>query len=224
MNFFRQLAEKPWLPDEDGVMDFHDGTVSSAPPARIGLKMFLIVVGVLFFMLTVAYAGRMAFEEVRPVPQSWLMWQNTIMLILASAAFQLTQSAAQQDQWGNVKIGLLAGGGFTLAFLAGQLLAWQQLMSLSFYEISNPGITLFFLITGMHGLHLLGGLVAWGRTSDKVWRLDDLDVTKVRQSIELCTLYWHFLLAVWLVLFALLFSGKNILGIALTIAGVGAGH
>lgn len=224
MNFFRQLTEKPWLPDESGVMDFHDGTVSSAPPARIGLKMFLIVVGVLFFMLTIAYAGRMAFEEVRPVPQPWLMWQNTIMLILASAAFQLTQSAAQKDQWGNVKIGLLAGGGFTLAFLAGQVLAWQQLMSLGYYEISNPGIILFFLITGMHGLHLLGGLVAWGRTTDKVWRLDDLDANQVRQSIELCTLYWHFLLGVWLVLFAMLFSGKNILGIALTIAGVGAGH
>ena len=68
MNFFRQLTEKPWLPDQNGVADMHDGHVSATPAARIGLKMFLIIVGVLFFLLIVSYAGRMAFEDWRPVP------------------------------------------------------------------------------------------------------------------------------------------------------------
>ena len=222
MNIFRQLTEKPWLPDPDGIVDSRGGSISAAIPARIGLMMFLIVVGVLFTMLTIAYAGRMAFEEVRLVPQPRLMWQNTILLILASAALQLSQIAAQRDQWDRVKIALLAGGVLTIAFLIGQIFAWQQLATLGFFEFTNPGIALFILITGLHGLHLLGGLVAWGRTTDKVWRRDAIGAGKVRQSIELCTLYWHFLLAVWLVLFGMLFSGNNILGIALSIAGVGA--
>lgn len=221
MNFFRQLTEKPWLPVQGGVAGFHDRQGSATPTARVGLKMFLIVVGVLFTMLTIAYAGRLAFVDSRPVPQQWLMWQNTILLILSSAALHLAQTAAQSDQWDRVKIALLAGGVLTIAFLIGQLVAWQQLVAQGFFELKNPAIALFILITGLHGLHLFGGLVALGRTTDKVWRRDVLDLAKVRQSIELCTLYWHFLLAVWLVLFGLLFSGNDILGILLTIGGAG---
>ena len=75
-----------------------------------------------------------------------------------------------------------------------------------------------YLITGLHGLHLLGGLVAWGRTIAKLWR--GFEVAQVRLSVELCTAYWHFLLVVWLVLFGLLFSGNDSLGILLTICGI----
>jgi len=220
MNLFRQLTEKPWLPDKTGVVGFHDGCVSATPATRVGLRFFLGVVGVLFFMLTIAYAGRMAFEDWRPVPQPWLMWQNTIVLILASAAFHLAQSGTRQDQWGNVKIGLLAGGAFTFAFLVGQLFAWQQLVTLGYFEITNPAIALFLLITGLHGLHLLGGLVVWVRTTETVWSRDEFDAGTVRQSIENCTLYWHFLLAVWLVMFGLLFSGNDNLSILLTLCGI----
>jgi cytochrome c oxidase subunit 3 len=56
----------------------------------------------------------------------------------------------------------------------------------------------------VHGLHLLGGLVAWGRTTAKVWR--GIEVGKVRLSVELCAMYWHYLLLVWLVVFAVLLS------------------
>jgi cytochrome c oxidase subunit 3 len=220
MNFFRQLTEKPWLPDENGVVGIHDAHISDTPAARVGLKMFLIIVGFLFFLLTVAYAGRMAFEDWRPVPQPWLMWQNSFMLIMASVSLQMAQTSARRDQWNNVKIALLAGGAFTVAFIVGQLLAWRQLVDQGIFEFTNPAVALFILITGMHGLHMLGGLVAWGRTADKVWQLDKFETIKVRQSIENCTLYWHFLLAIWLVLFGLLFSGNDNLGILLTICGI----
>jgi len=219
MNFFRQLTVKPWLPDENGVVGIHDGHVSATPAARVGLKMFLVVVGVLFFLLTVSYAGRMVYEDWRPVPQSWLMWQNTAMLFLASVALHLAQTAARREQWNHVKIGLLGAGAFTVGFIVGQLLAWQQLVDQGIFELKNPAVALFILITGLHGLHMLGGLVAWGRTTDKVWQRDKFETIKVRQSIENCALYWHFLLAVWLVLFGLLFSGNDNMGILLTICG-----
>jgi len=218
MNFLRQLTEKPWLPDANGIAGFHDHRTSTSP-TRVGLKMFLIVVGVLFFLLTIAYAGRMAFEELRPVPPPWLMWQNTLMLILASVALQWAKKSARWNQWANVKIALLAAGALTIAFLVGQLLAWQQLFDMGYFKLTNPAIALFILITGLHGLHMLGGLVAWGRTVGKLWWHEDFDEVKATQSIELCTLYWHFLLAVWLVLFTLLFSGNDNLGILLTLCG-----
>jgi cytochrome c oxidase subunit 3 len=67
---------------------------------------------------------------------------------------------------------------------------------------ANPAAAFFYLITGVHGLHILGGQVALGRTMDKAWQ--GVAVSKVRLSVELCATYWHFLLFVWLVLFGLL--------------------
>jgi cytochrome c oxidase subunit 3 len=102
-----------------------------------------------------------------------------------------------------VKVGLLGGGSFAFAFLVGQLLAWQQLVDLGYFAASNPANGFFYLVTSLHGLHLLGGLVAWGRTAEKVWS-GGVAPVKIRLSVELCAAYWHFLLVVWLVLFALL--------------------
>ena len=101
-----------------------------------------------------------------------------------------------------VKTGLLAGGGSAIAFLLGQYWAWRQMIALGYYAESNPANAFFYLVTAAHGLHLLGGLVAWGRTVAKVWRGEAL--ARVRLSVELCAVYWHFLLVVWLVLFVLL--------------------
>jgi cytochrome c oxidase subunit 3 len=67
---------------------------------------------------------------------------------------------------------------------------------------SNPANSFFYLITAVHGLHLMGGLVALGRTTAKVSR--GAAMTQVCLSVELCAIYWHFLLLVWLVLLALL--------------------
>jgi cytochrome c oxidase subunit 3 len=90
----------------------------------------------------------------------------------------------------------------------GQAQAWRELGALVYFEVTNPAIAFFYLITGLHGLHLLGGLVVWGRTLVRLW--GGFELEKVRHSVELCTLYWHFLLLVWLVLFGLLFTGNNL--------------
>jgi len=58
------------------------------------------------------------------------------------------------------------------------------------------------MLTAAHGVHLIGGLVAWGRTIAKVRR--GYGVVLVRMSVELCTIYWHFLLLIWLILFVLM--------------------
>ena len=70
---------------------------------------------------------------------------------------------------------------------------------------SNPAVAFFYLLTAVHGLHLLGGLFVWGKTVTRMAR-PGAELIDVRSSVELCTVYWHFLLLVWLVLFAVLLS------------------
>ena len=188
------------------------------PAATLGLRVFLAVATVLFSLLIMAYGSRMEFEDWRPAPQLSLLWLNTAMLVLSSVAMQWARIAARRGEIDGVTIGLIAGGGFAVAFLGGQIVAWRQLNMMVAFDVTNPAIGFFYLITALHGLHLLGGLVAWGRTVAKVWR--GAEVAQVRLSVELCTVYWHFLLLVWLLLFGLLFSGNDNLGILLTICGL----
>lgn len=206
---------QPWV--AQGSIEDVRGGVESQAPAKIALCTFLAVVAMLFMLLIVAYAERMVYEISRPVPQIGLLWANTIVLILSSVALQWAQFSVRRGQMDGMRAGLLAAGALTVVFLFGQILAWRQLAAMEYFEMTNPAIGFFYLITGMHGLHLVGGLVAWGRTAGKVW--GDFDVAKVRQSVELCTVYWHFLLLVWLVLFGLLFAGNN-LDLVLTICGL----
>jgi len=217
MNIFTQLTVKPW--EITGLPDRKTQASGKKPqsPKRVALKFFLGVVAVLFLLLIFAYAGRMGYEDWRPVPQIKLMWANSLVLLLAGMAFEVARFAARHGRQKMLRSGLLAAGLFTLSFLYGQFLAWQQMASLSYFQITNPAIAFFYLITGLHGLHLIGGLTVWGKTCVKVW--GTFDPAKVLQSIELCTLYWHCLFLVWLVLFGLLFTGDN-LDILLTICGI----
>jgi cytochrome c oxidase subunit III len=180
--------------------------------------VFLAVVTVLFSLLIMAYGSRMEFEDWRPAPQVGLLWLNTAMLVLSSVAMQWARIAARRGETDRVTIGLIAGGIFAVGFLGGQILAWRQLNNMVVFDITNPSIGFFYLITALHGLHVLGGLVAWGRTTAKVFL--GIDVVHVRLAVELCTAYWHFLLVVWLVLFGLLFSGNDNLGFLLAICGI----
>jgi len=218
VSFFHQLTEKPWAPRPGNVVDLHDGSAFSVPTATLGLRVFLAVVTVLFSLLIMAYGSRMEFEDWRPAPPLRLLWLNTAMLFLSSVAMQWARIAARRGEIDGVTSGLIAGGVFAGAFLGGQILAWRQLSMMVAFDITNSAIGFFYLITALHGLHLLGGLVAWGWTTAKVWR--GFDAIHVRLSVELCTVYWHFLLVVWLILFGLLFSGNDNLGVLLTICGI----
>jgi cytochrome c oxidase subunit 3 len=124
------------------------------------------------------------------------------MLVLSSVAMQWARVAARRGEVDRLTIGLMAGGVFAVGFLGGQILAWRQLNMMVAFDITNPSIAFFYMITAAHGLHLMGGLVALGRTTAKVWR--GAEMPQVRLSVELCTIYWHFLLLVWLVLLGLL--------------------
>ena len=75
---------------------------------------------------------------------------------------------------------------------------------------TNPADAFFYVLTGLHGLHMLGGLWFLAKATVAVWRgLDSNTVTEVanvRLRVELCSVYWHYLLLIWLILFGLLIS------------------
>ena len=218
MNIFRQLMEKPWESPSGPDAALASPRRVDVPAATVGLWVFLCVVTVLFSLMIVAYAERMVFEDWRPTPRQSLLWFNTAWLVVSSIAFQWASVSARRGRLDDTRDALVAAGFFAVAFLLGQLWAWRQLSAMVLFDITNPAIAFFFMITALHGLHLLGGLVAWGRTTAEVWRepLPERAVLHVR----LCATYWHFLLGLWLVLFGLLFSGNDNLSFLLAICGL----
>jgi cytochrome c oxidase subunit 3 len=197
----QRLTAKPWL-EEGVIVDLREESRSSPQAAKIGLGVFLAVVGSLFALFISAYSMRMTMVDWRTLPVPALLWFNTGVLVLSSVALQWAYTAARRDDIDGVSVGLCAGGASAVIFLVGQLLAWRQLSGAGYYLASNPANSFFYLITAAHGLHLMGGLVALGRTIAKVWR--GAEAAQVRMSVELCAIYWHFLLLVWLVLLGLL--------------------
>ena len=206
----RRLTTKSW--EGQGTDDGRTlGQVGSSTAARTGLWVFLAVASSFFALFITAYLMRMSPEVVkgvdlrdwRPVTEPRILWLNTVLLLAGSCGMQLASAALRRGQFERARAGMLAGGVFAIAFLAGQWLAWRQLQAAGYYLAGNPANAFFYVLTGLHALHLLGGLFVWGRATRRLSR--GRTVTELtRQGVELCTLYWHFLLVVWLVLFALL--------------------
>ena len=202
MDIIHELTRKPWLSEQDAVPKIHSGRSYPLPAEKVGLRIFLAVVTVLFTLVVVIYSDRMALTDWRPVAEPWLLWLNTGLLILASGALHWALVNERRGNIENMRTGLHAAGILTFAFLAGQIWVAQQLAAVGYYADASPALAFFFLITAMHGLHLVGGLVAWARAVARLWR--GYDPAPARLSLELCAAYWHYLLAIWLVLFGLL--------------------
>ena len=168
---------------------------SPLPPyaGRIGLRVFMAVVTALFSLLILAYAMRMREPDWMPVPHPALLWWNTGALALASVAMERARrDDTRRTLW------LLAGGAMAALFVFGQWTAWQQLAANGEGVTANPSNSFLYVFTGLHAAHVIGGLVVLAVT---VLRLRS-HVDRAQRAAALCATYWHFLLAVWLVLLA----------------------
>ncbi|MAY02960.1 MAG: cytochrome-c oxidase [Gammaproteobacteria bacterium] len=204
MNLYRILTEKPWQHNRLNDAGLADDAVLSmaSSPQKIALMFFLGVVAVLFALFITAYVIRMELDDWRPMPESGLLWFNTLLLFLSSIVLQWTRNSLKKGLDRKLKTGLLIGALLTIGFIFGQLEVWRQMAGEGYYLYNNPANSFFYVLTGIHGLHILGGLWVWTRASFRVW--SGTDPEEVRLSVELCAVYWHFLLLVWLVLFALI--------------------
>ncbi len=156
-----------------------------------------------------------------------LLWFNTGLLVVSSLAFHGAGAAARRDDGRNVRIFMIAGGLLGIAFLIGQLALWRHYHESGYamaatigYCVTgltdplalpvpqtrsgNPAIAFFYLITGLHGLHILGGLAAWGLTARRVF--GGGAAAGAARTVQLCARYWHFMLLVWLIMLGLFVS------------------
>tara|TARA_B110000858_G_scaffold89247_1_gene103134 strand:- start:54970 stop:55584 length:615 start_codon:yes stop_codon:yes gene_type:complete len=201
MSLFKQLSEKPW--ERKGVIGgLNPEGAFESPPERVALGFFLTIASVIFSMFGVSYVIRMSLPDWTPLAEPSQLWLNTALLVISSVLFQWARNTANAGKQKNLGVTFIGGGVFALLFIAGQMLIWENLQASGFYVASNPANSFYYLLTGLHIAHLLGGLWVWSKSSIRL--LSGGKAEDLRLSIELCTLYWHFLLIVWLVIFAVL--------------------
>jgi cytochrome c oxidase subunit III len=214
MKFLRALREKPW--EQDAALAGHPAPAPDAlGPARVATRFIMAVVSVLFFLFIITFLSRSQYPDFealagqpwQPFTDTGRLWFNTALLALSSAAMQGGLWAARRERLNASVLGISLAVFFAIAFLLAQLDLWQRLQSLGFYLNSNPANSYFYLLTAVHGLHLLGGLVVLANIVFRVWY--DEALASLAGPLGLCTQYWHFLLLVWLVLFALLTSSSD---------------
>lgn len=191
------LTSKPWL---ESVGPHPRNEPPQPLPHRMGVTIFLVVIGGLFAMLGSAFVMQIDETPWQLVPLPSQVWVNTGLLIVSSLCLHMAANGWHKE----THIWLLAGSTTALGFVAGQLGVWETLTR-NGYELSGaPAASFFYLITGLHGLHILGGLVALALVWTRLTRLNDPEKT-----IGLCALYWHGLLVIWLLVLALLMGLGN---------------
>lgn len=179
------------------VVRSNDSTIS------IALWLFIGVASALFLLFLAAYVMRMDAQDWSPIVMPWQLWISTAVLIVASGLLHLASRARRLT---SARKFLAAAGVCGMLFLGVQLWGWQALLGMHVTPVGNPAGSFFYLLTAMHGLHVFGGLVGWGRTARSAWFRASVDVemVNVHWRIALCARYWDFLLLVWIVLFAAL--------------------
>ena len=194
-----RLTAKPW---ENREQQGDVGTLGTSPQ-RIGLWVFMAVVTSLFSLFLTAYSMRMHHSIGwchLTIPN--ILYLNTLVLLAASVALQLASGAVSRGRRQLAQRALIAAGALSIAFLAGQVLAWRAVGPSLYFVQGSPAVAFFYVLTIVHGLHLVGGLYVLGRGALRF--AEGAELIDLRQSLSLCATYWHFLLLVWLAVFGVL--------------------
>lgn len=209
MSLYRDLTDRPW--DNIGLPDgIEPKPAFNTPNEKVALVMLIAVGCVLFSLLIVAYLMRIRFGmgDWVPIPIPNALWWNTAALIMSSVFLQGAVYAARRESqvsFFSASSALsLTGGAFALLFIVGQATVWDQFVQAGLGVRGNPANSFFFLLTGIHVLHLTGGIFVWLRQQFRMTQTASLAQRQL--SLELCAWYWHFLLLVWAGLFYLLIA------------------
>ena len=171
-------------------------------PERFGLLVFLGTITMLFIGFTSAYILRRSSGDWRPLAAPPVLWWNTAALVLSSATLEIARRRLRAWDLGGALASVLGTGLLGVLFVAGQVLGWRQLAARGVFLSSNPHSSFFYVLTGVHALHLLGGL---GWFAAILLRFRRMAVTPGEDGLRLFATYWHFLGGLWLYLIWLLF-------------------
>jgi len=176
---------------------------------KVGMAAALAAVSMTFGALTIVYLFRAGGANWQPLVVPRLLWISTTLLVLSSFTFEAARLALRRRvsqsfrRWMSTTIALGA------AFIVLQLAAWRELSNQGFYLAGNPHSSFFYLLTGAHAVHLLGGIAG---TSYLLFRLRNLDkaidetaIARRETLMSVGGLYWHSMDVLWLYIFALLF-------------------
>ena len=202
-SFFELISQKPWEPSQAALDNDHNGKTLAVSKAKLGVRTVMVVSTVIFSLFVISYSDRMLIHDWKSLPEPWLLWINTVILILTSIIFHRTKVLADSNELEKAKNSLFVIGFLTFSFIIGQLLVWQYLLNLGQYASTNPANAFFYVLTAIHGLHVLGGLYFWAKVTTQLVK-KNYNISKIKHAIELCAIYWHFLLIVWFVLFGLM--------------------
>jgi cytochrome c oxidase subunit 3 len=193
-------ATPPAMPRAGGDGDGRpEGTFD---PTRFGLWAFLATVSMLFIGFTSALLLRRASFDWRPLAAPPILPANTTVLLLSSLALESARRRLRGlDLAGSAWL-VYATGALGALFVGGQFLAWRELRGQGIYLASNPHSSFFYLLTGIHVLHLAGGLCWYGVI---VARLRQMALVPDEDALGLFATYWHFLGLLWLYLLFVLF-------------------
>jgi cytochrome c oxidase subunit 3 len=180
-----------------------------APGAgALGLTVFLVSLGVLFAAALVAYAVIRLRAETWRVEGQHLprgVWVSTLLLAGCSVALQRALAGVRGGRADRLFADLLLGGALALSFVASQLWNWVSFYAWDvLYRGSLYGFT-FYMLTGLHALHVIGGLAALGWVAARARR--GAYTWAHHAGVRHTAVYWHFLGAVWLVLLGVLLAG-----------------
>ncbi|MFY9558469.1 MAG: cytochrome c oxidase subunit 3 [Blastocatellia bacterium] len=176
---------------------------------RIGMWVGLASILMLFIALTSAYIVRGVpalgggQEDWLPLEMPAVLWFNTGILLVSSVTIELARRALKRDEYAAYKRWISLTTLFGIAFLVGQVVAWRQLAAQGVYINSHPHSSFFYLLTSLHGLHLLGGVIALSYVTVAALRMRI--GFKRRTAMDVTALYWHFMDGLWIYLFGLLF-------------------
>ena len=182
-----------------GGGDDRDGGRGKFVPGAGLLAMRLVLVSITTLFVTI---GVVYFERSRS-PVNWqhirvppLLWLSTALILSSGWTLEIARLALERRQVGRYLRWVQITVCFGLAFLFSQLLALQELVEQGIYLRGNPHSSLFYVVTGAHGIHLLGGIAALC-----FLLIRRADFGRQRSRTAVSALYWHFLTVLWVGLF-----------------------
>jgi cytochrome c oxidase subunit III len=174
----------------------------------LAIQIALVSISALFVTIAVVYFVRAQTPiSWKPVGVPGFLWLSTALIVASSWTLETARRAFARIHAGEYARWLLITFFLGVGFLISQLLSLRQLLAQGIYLRHNPHSSLFYVVTGAHALHLLGGMIALFylvvRASLGTGNVR-MELGRQRTLMSVSVVYWHFLDALWLALFTLL--------------------
>ena len=199
---FGTLTEKSWERERAAIDDAHEGKTFDLSVQTSAVIIILGIATALFSLIFTGYIYSIPPEQdTRYLLKPNFLWLNTFILFCVMFFFSKVNKDLEKKTTKNIKKNLLIVGGLSYLFLFGQVIFWILLMKSGNFVSTNSYFSSFYIFTALHGLHLLGGLFFWGKVCSKILKLKENEIKQQSKSISALSLYWTFLLIVWLIFF-----------------------